>query len=440
MRARRSRGTRRGRSRRWSRPPSSILAVFVPIAFMQGMVGRFFYEYGLTVSFAVAVSLLVALTLTPMLCAACCAGTADHTAGCTARPRARLRRARSALRALLAAALRHRMAGAGLALASVASAHPARAHDPARVLADASDRSEFEARLELPLGTGIERDEARDARAATRSAASRGAHGLLDGRCRQPARREPGRPLRAAPRGKHDRERDMLEVMDAGPRGDRRAPRPRRSASASARSPGSAAAASPATTCEYSIEGPDLAELESRRRGDRRAAAREPHLRRRPAAATRAGSPRCRPRWTAGAPRTSASRCARSRHAARAGRWRGRRDLPGGRRALRRARAARAEPTRRPCRARADPGARARRVAGRPRQRGPARGRIGAGADRARGPQRARCDVFANTPRAWRSVPPRERVDAIVAEVGLPPGYAGHHRGRPSACGTPPTR
>ena len=35
--------------------------------FMRGMIGRFFYEYGLTVTFAVAVSLLVAFTLTPML-------------------------------------------------------------------------------------------------------------------------------------------------------------------------------------------------------------------------------------------------------------------------------------------------------------------------------------------------------------------------------------
>ncbi|MCC2113348.1 MAG: efflux RND transporter permease subunit, partial [Hyphomicrobiales bacterium] len=45
----------------------ATLAVFVPIAFMEGIVGRFFLQYGLTIVFSVSVSLLVALTLTPML-------------------------------------------------------------------------------------------------------------------------------------------------------------------------------------------------------------------------------------------------------------------------------------------------------------------------------------------------------------------------------------
>lgn len=46
---------------------SSILAVFVPVAFMKGIIGRFFYQFGITVSVAVAVSMLVSFTLTPML-------------------------------------------------------------------------------------------------------------------------------------------------------------------------------------------------------------------------------------------------------------------------------------------------------------------------------------------------------------------------------------
>lgn len=48
---------------------ASILAVFVPVATMKGIIGRFFFQFGLTVSFAVAVSLLVSFTLTPMLSA-----------------------------------------------------------------------------------------------------------------------------------------------------------------------------------------------------------------------------------------------------------------------------------------------------------------------------------------------------------------------------------
>ena len=45
----------------------SIIAVFVPVAFMQGIVGRFFFQFGLTVAFAVMVSLFVSFTLDPML-------------------------------------------------------------------------------------------------------------------------------------------------------------------------------------------------------------------------------------------------------------------------------------------------------------------------------------------------------------------------------------
>ncbi len=45
----------------------SIVAVFVPVAFMKGIVGKFFYEFGITVTVAVLISLFVSLTLTPML-------------------------------------------------------------------------------------------------------------------------------------------------------------------------------------------------------------------------------------------------------------------------------------------------------------------------------------------------------------------------------------
>ncbi len=46
----------------------ALIAVFVPIALMEGLVGQFFFEFGVTVSIAIAVSAFVSLTLTPMLC------------------------------------------------------------------------------------------------------------------------------------------------------------------------------------------------------------------------------------------------------------------------------------------------------------------------------------------------------------------------------------
>lgn len=46
---------------------SAILAVFIPVAFMEGVTGRFFYEFGMTVAVAVGISLFVAFTIVPML-------------------------------------------------------------------------------------------------------------------------------------------------------------------------------------------------------------------------------------------------------------------------------------------------------------------------------------------------------------------------------------
>jgi len=45
----------------------TIVAVFVPVAFMKGIVGKFFFQFGITVAFAVMVSLFVSFTLDPML-------------------------------------------------------------------------------------------------------------------------------------------------------------------------------------------------------------------------------------------------------------------------------------------------------------------------------------------------------------------------------------
>ena len=47
----------------------AIIAIFLPVAFMSGIVGKFFFQFGVTISVAVAISLLEALMLTPMRCA-----------------------------------------------------------------------------------------------------------------------------------------------------------------------------------------------------------------------------------------------------------------------------------------------------------------------------------------------------------------------------------
>jgi multidrug efflux pump len=47
----------------------SLIAVFIPLLFMAGLVGRMFREFALTLTIAVVISAIVSLTLTPMMCA-----------------------------------------------------------------------------------------------------------------------------------------------------------------------------------------------------------------------------------------------------------------------------------------------------------------------------------------------------------------------------------
>jgi hydrophobe/amphiphile efflux-1 (HAE1) family protein len=46
----------------------SLIAVFIPLLFMGGLIGRLFHEFAVTLSAAIVVSMIVSLTLTPMLC------------------------------------------------------------------------------------------------------------------------------------------------------------------------------------------------------------------------------------------------------------------------------------------------------------------------------------------------------------------------------------
>src|SRR5581483_1302319 len=47
----------------------SLVAVFLPILLMGGIVGRIFREFALTLTVAICVSLVISLTTTPMMCA-----------------------------------------------------------------------------------------------------------------------------------------------------------------------------------------------------------------------------------------------------------------------------------------------------------------------------------------------------------------------------------
>lgn len=131
----------------------SVLAVFIPIAFMEGIVGRFFLQYGLAIVFSVSVSLIVALTLTPVLCSRFLKSSkGDHGIfGVVDRGYAALE---NGYRRVLVVCIRWRYPVLAVAFASIflgiafASAIP-------MGFTSRADRSEFLAQLSLPLGTGI---------------------------------------------------------------------------------------------------------------------------------------------------------------------------------------------------------------------------------------------------------------------------------------------
>ena len=47
----------------------SLVVIFVPVAFMTGQIGRYFYSFGITSAAAILISMFVSFTLTPALCA-----------------------------------------------------------------------------------------------------------------------------------------------------------------------------------------------------------------------------------------------------------------------------------------------------------------------------------------------------------------------------------
>lgn len=131
----------------------AVLAVFIPIAFMQGVIGRFFYEYGLAICFAVSVSLLVAVTLTPALCAQALKRGESHGDLSVALESFYVR-IETLYSRILGRALRHRVLTVALALSSVVIGVVVARGVPL-AFSGRVDRSEFEGLVELPLDTGI---------------------------------------------------------------------------------------------------------------------------------------------------------------------------------------------------------------------------------------------------------------------------------------------
>jgi HAE1 family hydrophobic/amphiphilic exporter-1 len=135
---------------------SAVVGVFVPIAFMKGIIGRFFFEFGLTVTFAVVISTFIALTLTPMLCSRFLKTKRDEDRGFVDRQVTRfLRSLDRGYRALLATALRHRVITMLIAIGVFVGSMYIAGLIPSEFM-PTMDEGIFSVGIEAPLGSSLQ--------------------------------------------------------------------------------------------------------------------------------------------------------------------------------------------------------------------------------------------------------------------------------------------
>ncbi len=131
----------------------SLVVIFLPVAFMTGQIGRYFYSFGITSAAAITLSMLVSFTLTPALCAWWLREQdlpkhSTRTEGWYGRIDAVYGR-------MLEWALRHRAAMMGLAAAVTVSAVFIFPYVGQELVPD-DDQGEFSINVRLPKGTTFE--------------------------------------------------------------------------------------------------------------------------------------------------------------------------------------------------------------------------------------------------------------------------------------------
>jgi len=131
----------------------AVLAIFIPVVFMPGIVGKFLFQFGVTMSVAVALSLLEALTIAPMRCSQFLAVGHDTKVG---KLMDALMRALSARYArMLAWVLDHRWLTLGLSILVFSSVIPL-ASVVKREFVPSQDQSRFLVRIQTPTGSSLE--------------------------------------------------------------------------------------------------------------------------------------------------------------------------------------------------------------------------------------------------------------------------------------------
>ena len=134
----------------------SLVAVFVPVAFMSGIVGQFFKQFGLTIAVAVLISLFVAFTLDPMLSSRF-SRAHDHgpRRGLVGRISRFLDGVDETYRRMLDWALAHPWTTVGGAMATLIATAAVASALPGEFMPK-QDRGEILGDIRLPVGTSIE--------------------------------------------------------------------------------------------------------------------------------------------------------------------------------------------------------------------------------------------------------------------------------------------
>jgi HAE1 family hydrophobic/amphiphilic exporter-1 len=135
----------------------SLVAIFVPVGFMGGIVGRFMKSFGLTMAFAIMVSLLVSFTLTPMLSARWLKVRREGTGHSSKESRV-FHAVDAVYSRLLEWSMSHRWVIAGVAVLVLFSSVPLFSIANKNFL-PIDDQSEFEINVRTPEGTSLEATE-----------------------------------------------------------------------------------------------------------------------------------------------------------------------------------------------------------------------------------------------------------------------------------------
>jgi HAE1 family hydrophobic/amphiphilic exporter-1 len=136
----------------------SLVAIFVPVAFMGGIVGRFMKSFGLTMAFAIMVSLLVSFTLTPMLSARWLKVNRDKEGEHGSKDSRVFRLVDAFYTRMLEWSMAHRGVVAGVAVLVLFSSIPLFMAVNKNFMPQ-DDQSEFEVNLRAPEGTSLESTE-----------------------------------------------------------------------------------------------------------------------------------------------------------------------------------------------------------------------------------------------------------------------------------------